>query len=291
MDFVVPTSFIGNTQLLFFFILTSTIASFWIFPRWVSYLGYALSCAFAYWYQYATGIGCVYLLLVIFGLLAYQKRPSFLKGGLGILLGVLVFSLYIHVLPGFHNFKIINHIKLSFDSKFYSAYVNVDKVMVGALLLLFYPSFNKSLKEWIASLRVLPVPLLFVCILLLGTAFAMHYIRIDFKVPSILRVWIPTNLLLVCAMEEIFYRGFIQKELTKAFSSYKKANWFALGIASIIFGASHYTGGFPYIVLSTLAGGAYGYVFMRSDRIESSIMVHFLVNLIHILAFSYPSLR
>lgn len=290
MDFIMTMFSIEYTQLLFFFILTTTIASCWVFPRWISYVGYVLTCALAYWYQFATDIGFVYLLLIICGLTAFHKGPLLLKGGIGIFLVVLIFSLYIHVLPGFYNFKIINQIKLSYDSKFYSAYVNIDKVMAGTLLLLFYSSLNKSFKDWIIALRVLPMPLLFVCILLLGTAFAMNYIKIDFKIPSILGIWIPTNLLLVCVIEEIFYRGFIQNELVKAFSSYKKGNWFALGISSIIFGASHYTGGFPYIVLSTFAGGVYGYVFMRSHRIESSIMVHFLVNLIHILAFSYPSL-
>lgn len=290
MDFIMSTPLMGNAQLLFFFTLTITIASCWIAPRWISYLGYALSCGLAYRHHYVEGVGFAYLLLITFGLLAYQKGPSFLKAVLGILLGILIFSIYIHVLPGFHNFKILDQIKLSFDSKPYSSYMNVDKVLVGCLLLLFYHPLNKTFKEWKASIRLLPLPLLYVSALLLGTAFAMHYIRIDLKVPSILRWWIPINLLLVCVIEEIFYRGFIQKELIKAFSSYKGGKWAAISLAAVIFGASHYTGGVPYIILSTLAGLGYGYVFMRSNRIESSILLHFLVNLIHILAFSYPSL-
>ncbi|OJX11373.1 MAG: hypothetical protein BGO77_06755 [Caedibacter sp. 37-49] len=283
-------SIIGNGQLLLFFALIITITSCWVTSRWVSYLGYILSCGLAYWYHFIEPFSFIYLLLITFGLLTYQKAPSFIKGILAILLGVFIFCLCLHLLPGFHNFKIIDQIKLSFDSKPYSSYINVDKVLVGSLLLLFYTTLNQSLKEWKVTLRVLPIPLIYVCALLLGTAFAMHYIRIDFKVPSILGWWIPTNLLLVCVVEEIFYRGFVQRELTKIFSSFKGGNWFALGGAAIVFGASHHTGGVPYVILSTLAGVGYGYVFMRSNRIESSILLHFLVNLIHILAFSYPAL-
>mgnify|MGYP001108732949 CR=1 FL=1 len=272
MDFIMATSLMGNVQLLFFCTLTMTIVSCWIAPRWISYLGYALSCGLAYWYQYAEGFGFIYLLLIALMLSTYYRAKSLSKGVLGVSLAVFIFAIYLHFIPGFHNFMIVDKFQVSPNSTPYSSYVNVDKVMVGSIL------------------RVLPLPLLVVCALLLGTAFAMHYIRIDLKLPSILWWWIPTNLLLVCVMEEVFYRGFIQKELIKAFSPYKGGKWLAVVLAAVIFGASHYTGGIPYILLSTLAGGVYGYVFMRSHRLESSIVVHFLVNLIHIVAFSYPSL-
>ncbi|MBN9342802.1 MAG: hypothetical protein BGO76_07660 [Caedibacter sp. 38-128] len=290
MDFIMATSLMGNVQLLFFCTLTMTIVSCWIAPRWISYLGYALSCGLAYWYQYAEGFGFIYLLLIALMLSTYYRAKSLSKGVLGVSLAVFIFAIYLHFIPGFHNFMIVDKFQVSPNSTPYSSYVNVDKVMVGSILLLFYSSLNRSFKEWKISLRVLPLPLLVVCALLLGTAFAMHYIRIDLKLPSILWWWIPTNLLLVCVMEEVFYRGFIQKELIKAFSPYKGGKWLAVVLAAVIFGASHYTGGIPYILLSTLAGGVYGYVFMRSHRLESSIVVHFLVNLIHIVAFSYPSL-
>lgn len=290
MEFILSTFLLRDAQLWFFFTITMTIASCWVAPRWVSYLGYVLSCSLAYRYHYAEVLGFSYLLLIFLGLLAYQKVSFISKKMLGILLTMLIFSIYLHALPGFHNFKIIDQVKLSPDSNFYSAYVSVDKIMVGSLLLLFYCALNKSITEWKKSLRSLPFPLLYVCALLLGTAFAMHSIKIDLKIPSILIWWLPTNLLLVCAMEEIFYRGFIQKELTKFFASYKNKNWIALSIAAFIFGISHYRGGVPYIILSTLAGIGHGYVFMRSQRLESSILLHFSVNLIHILGFSYPSL-
>ncbi len=44
------------------------------------------------------------------------------------------------------------------------------------------------------------------------------------------------------------------------------------------------------IVLATIAGVGYGWMFWRTNRIEASILAHFLVNTTHILCFTYPAL-
>jgi hypothetical protein len=43
------------------------------------------------------------------------------------------------------------------------------------------------------------------------------------------------------------------------------------------------------IVLATIAGVGYGWIFWRTNRIEASILTHFLVNTTHILCFTYPA--
>lgn len=64
----------------------------------------------------------------------------------------------------------------------------------------------------------------------------------------------------------------------------------AVMTTSFVFGLTHYKGGETFIFLSSLAGIAYGYAYLKSQRLEGSILIHFLVNLIHIIFFSYPSL-
>jgi membrane protease YdiL (CAAX protease family) len=44
------------------------------------------------------------------------------------------------------------------------------------------------------------------------------------------------------------------------------------------------------VILSTIAGVGYGWVFGRTNRIEASILTHFLVNTAHIVGFTYPAL-
>jgi membrane protease YdiL (CAAX protease family) len=50
----------------------------------------------------------------------------------------------------------------------------------------------------------------------------------------------------------------------------------------------HHHGGTIYVALSFIAGLFYGYAMMLTKRIEASIIVHFIVNLVHILMFTYP---
>ena len=62
-----------------------------------------------------------------------------------------------------------------------------------------------------------------------------------------------------------------------------------LAIAGVVFGLAHYAGGVWSVVLATIAGIGYGWIFWRTNRIEASILAHFLVNTTHILCFTYPA--
>lgn len=62
-------------------------------------------------------------------------------------------------------------------------------------------------------------------------------------------------------------------------------------LASLMFGLAHFKGGISYVMLATVAGVGYGFVYQKTKRIESSILVHFAVNTIHFLFFTYPALR
>ncbi len=89
--------------------------------------------------------------------------------------------------------------------------------------------------------------------------------------------------LLVALIEEVLFRGVIQnllnKRLTKAY--------FALPIAAIIFGLAHLnnaTQGFPvpnwaYVLMASLAGLVYGWVWQRTGKVTVSALTHMLVNL------------
>ena len=63
-----------------------------------------------------------------------------------------------------------------------------------------------------------------------------------------------------------------------------------LSVAAGLFGLVHAGGGPTYVVLATLAGVGYGWVFLRTGRIEASILTHFALNAVHFLGFTYPAL-
>ena len=76
--------------------------------------------------------------------------------------------------------------------------------------------------------------------------------------------------------EEFLFRGLIQNTLERAIGRA------ALPIASIIFGLAHLPD-VRYVLLATLAGVAYGWVYLTTRRITASAVTHALVDWIWVL--------
>jgi membrane protease YdiL (CAAX protease family) len=76
--------------------------------------------------------------------------------------------------------------------------------------------------------------------------------------------------------EEFLFRGLIQNTLERAIGRA------ALPIASIIFGFAHLPD-LRYVLLATLAGVAYGWVYLMTRRITASAVTHALVDWIWVL--------
>jgi membrane protease YdiL (CAAX protease family) len=76
--------------------------------------------------------------------------------------------------------------------------------------------------------------------------------------------------------EEFLFRGLIQNTLERAIGRA------ALPIASIIFGLAHLPD-VRYVLLATLAGAAYGWVYLATRRITASAVTHALVDWIWVL--------
>ena len=208
------------------------------------------------------------------------------SGVLAIILSVMLAS---HLIPGFNNWKVVDSVSLTETSLPYSMYLNMDKTLVGlAILGLGFPLI-KSLKEWGSVLRS-TLPIFLVGLIVLASASqAFGYTHWDFKFPDLFFVWALINLIFTCVSEEAFFRGFLQKNLFKILQKYKHGNILSLIIVSILFGLSHFAGGFKYVILSTIAGIVYGYVYQKTQRIEASILCHFGVNTFHFIFLTYPA--
>jgi membrane protease YdiL (CAAX protease family) len=57
-----------------------------------------------------------------------------------------------------------------------------------------------------------------------------------------------------------------------------------------LFGLAHWGGGARYAMLASVAGLGYALVYARVRRVEASILVHFAVNAVHFVGFTYPAL-
>jgi len=118
----------------------------------------------------------------------------------------------------------------------------------------------------------------------------MGYSQFAPKWTTLFFLFAPVNLFFTCLSEEAFFRGFVQHELARIGSRRALATGVALTIAAVLFGLAHFAGGLSYVLAATVAGLGYGWAYLRTQRIEGAMTVHFGVNAVHFLLFTYPAL-
>lgn len=265
-------------------LLLLSIPALWI-HRNIGLSLFALSLLSGYWGAYVSISGIV--ALIAFALMAIYYRKS-----QGTSKNIAWWSLFFtsllfgfHLVPGFDNWLVIEPIQIG-HGVLYEKGLSFDKLGTGILLLaLAIPQVYKSSQ----SLIVGPFwpTFLITPILVFSLGLLTGYIGWDPKLPAIILIWAPLNLA-TCFVEEVFFRGLIQGSLSKKLNRYRYGPYLAIITAALLFGVAHIQGGVLYLLLATIAGLCYGYVFYKSMRIEAAILLHFTVNSLHFLLFTYP---
>jgi membrane protease YdiL (CAAX protease family) len=195
------------------------------------------------------------------------------------------------LLPGFNRIVLVQPEVLSDGATPYGISVGFPKVVTGILILgLINPLLCTSWRELGRVLaRAFPV---FVITAIIGmcVVLALGYSSFAPKWTSLFLLFAPVNLFFTCLSEEAFFRGFIQHELSRIGSRRAFAAGIALTIGALLFGLAHFGGGWTYVLAAAVAGLGYGWAFMRTQRIEAAMAVHFGVNATHFLLFAYPQL-
>ena len=278
--------------------LSLAIVSLWlpdrtsnsVFPlrRGVSAAWLLLAIAHAFAAGILSPVGI--LAIVAFGLLCFRSS----RGGLAAVAAILFsLALMAHVVPGFANLLIVRDAVLSPAAVPYTLFLNFDKAQVGFFLLAFGQPLLVSPAEWWGMLKAALPRVLLVILALMASALALGQVRLDVKWPEVFPVWAWSNLLFTCTAEEALFRGVIQRQLqggSTLASGPSTRGAAGLATAAVLFGAAHFAGGIVSTLLATIAGLGYGWIFWRTNRIEASILAHFLVNTSHVLAFTYPAL-
>ena len=99
------------------------------------------------------------------------------------------------------------------------------------------------------------------------------------------------NLFFTCVAEEAFFRP----DPGTADAASPTAQAASLDVdrdrrLAALFGLAHAGGGVMWMLVATLAGFGYAAVYARTRTIEGAILVHFAVNAVHFLFFTYPAL-
>jgi hypothetical protein len=258
---------------------------FWIIPCVVS-IACGLFFGFIHWIALVPIIGLATACYIVAGPNVHPVAK--ILAGVGVI--SLCIGFFLHVVPGFSNFKIISDIKLSPDALSYSKYLNFDKGLAGLFLIAWGHGHITSLSGWQRMLAKMIPGALLVIIVVMVLSLLFGYVRVDIKIIPLFIVWAWTNLFFTCMAEEGFFRGFVQRHLVALLGKYRYGSEMGVGTASLLFGLAHYAGGVKYILLAFVAGVGYGWAYYRTQRIEASILTHFMLNSIHFLFFTYPAL-
>ncbi|MBB6094439.1 hypothetical protein HNQ60_003326 [Povalibacter uvarum] len=272
-------------------LLLATVVGLWLAPRrgWIALLVATLVAGYVAGVLH--GPAAIWIVLLAAALLIYRRFSLLWVRGLSaVVIVALVLLLGTHVLPGFSNPLVVRDVVLTPGAVPYTLYFNFDKTIAGILLLgiggmsSVVPSLSEGLK------RALPIMTLTVLVAML-LSLAMGYVRFEPRWHSLFWIWAIANLFLTCLSEEAFFRAFIQRETQNALGSRPYAVPIAVSISAVLFGVAHFAGGWPYVVLATVAGLGYALVYERTRRIELAMLTHFALNATHFLLFTYPSLR
>lgn len=200
----------------------------------------------------------------------------------------LGFAFEIDKVPGFQALWILHQIQFTPDAIPYSLGLNLGKIATGLILLGALLPLAVKRSEWSQLFQQTFTRLPFVLVALSLFSVLLGYVHWEPKLPAHLPLWMMSNLFFCCVAEEGFFRGFLQQSLSQI--NFRYSSIMAIAIASFTFGLAHYQGGIYYILLATIAGIFYGWIYHVTKRIEASIITHFLLNLTHLLLFTYPAL-
>jgi membrane protease YdiL (CAAX protease family) len=185
---------------------------------------------------------------------------------------------------------IISSVALSADAAPLTQYANFDKGAVGLVLLAFLCRRTHSGTELGKRLRQTVPFALATIAMVMAVAMSIGYIKPDLKFTQTSVLFLASNLFFTVVAEEAFFRGFLQDRLAASLARLRLGRSMALLASALLFGLAHAAGGTTYMLLAALAGLGYAAAYTAVQRIEAPLMVHFALNAVHCVAFTYPHL-
>ena len=198
--------------------------------------------------------------------------------------------LFLHVVPGFDNPRVLTDAVLGSGSQPYTKYLNFDKGVAGLFLLGIYApartATDQGARHPIAFLWRFAV----LVIVSIALALAAGYVRWDPKLPSWWPMWLWSMVFLTALPEEALFRGLAQTWIETWLRHRAAATPIAILAAGTVFGIAHLGGGPVYVALATIAGIGYGWIYASTRSIGAAIAAHAGLNTVHFLFFTYPAL-
>ena len=202
----------------------------------------------------------------------------------------LAFAMGIQALPGFHDAVFIDRLRLSADAAPMRLSLNFAPGAAGLILLTLFCRRIQSWRELSAVARSTAPVAAITTAVVMGLGLAVGYVRPDFKLPWITVAYLVKTLLYTAVLEQAFFCGIVQQGLMIApFIAKRPAlRWLPILVASVLFGVAHASAGPIFVMLAFVAGVGYSVAYALTRRVEAAIAVHFAVNAVHFVGFTYP---
>ncbi len=199
-------------------------------------------------------------------------------------------GLFLHVMPGFDNPRVLTGVVLGPDAAPYTKYLNFDKGMAGLFLLGLYAPDRLASDEGARHLAATALRFVIVVTVVLALTLTLGYVRWDLKLPAWWPLWLWSMVFLTALPEEAAFRGVAQTRIARRLGDTPRASAIAVVTAGLLFGLAHIGGGPVYAILASVAGAGYGWVYASSRSLSAAIATHAGLNTIHLFCFTYPSL-
>lgn len=289
---------------LAFAALTAAFVSVRFGPRvWTTACGVACAAAFARGIVEPSGLVAIGALAALGSWATREtRRPWAIVANAAML--VLGAAFFVHVLPGFDNPRVVDAEVLGPGSLAYTKYLNFDKGVAGLFLLGLAVTPCVANRRGAGSQsvpallererRASTAATLGVLALLVGVVMALSlafgYVRWDPKLPSWTPLWLWSMVFLTALPEEALFRGVVQSAIERWLDNHRSAAAIAVVAAGVLFGVAHAAGGPLYVLLASVAGIGYGWIYATTRSIAWAIAAHAGLNTVHFLLFSYPAL-
>lgn len=208
-------------------------------------------------------------------------------------LGVAALALALHALPGFARVPVVQGLRLSAQSSEVTLLLSFDKTAAGIILMAYLranAARSGGLPGWSAVTAARAAGCAVVTTLLtLGLAVAIGMTAVDFKWNTVVATLALANLPTACLAEEAFFRGLVQQPLTARWGATTSGRAAALLFSAALFALAHLGAPPAFLALAFIAGIGNGVAYLLTGRVEAAILSHWMLNTVHIVAFSYPS--
>ena len=274
------------------FLLGLSIILIWSPSRFYWLIPFSLSLIISILIGTQSWGSLVPIFFLLLGCVALTKEQitGFYRFALVLMLSILIFAIGLHVVPGFANWPYARIVLLSEHSAAFSIWFNLDKPLIGLFILAsLHDELIKTIQQFAQMLKSMWKPLVIGILFVYMLAMLLGYAKVDITFVAVFFPWAIKNLVFTVIAEEAFFRGLIQRQIHR-YTNLPQP-FYGIVIAGVLFGIAHFAGGTTYVLLASVAGCLYGYVYWLTGRIEAAILTHFSLNAGHFLFFTYPYLQ